>query len=112
MAKKSIYRISFLNNNKIYELYAKEVGQSNIWGFIEISDFVFGKKGQVLLDPQEEHLKQEFSGVNRSYIPMHAVLRIDEVPKEGVAKIVDSTTDRDNKVTPFPMGLYDAGKKK
>jgi hypothetical protein len=33
---------------------------------------------------------------------MHAVVRIDEVEKEGVAKISDS---KGQKVTPFPMPI-------
>jgi hypothetical protein len=33
---------------------------------------------------------------------MHAIVRIDEVEKEGVAKITDT---KGGKVTPFPMPL-------
>ena len=53
-----------------------------------------------LVDPSEEKLKAEFQGVKRSYIPMHAVIRIDEVEDSGPARI------RDNKagnVTPLSM---------
>ena len=40
-------------------------------------------EGQTL----EEKLKAEFSGVKRTFVPLHAVVRIDEVEREGVNKI-------------------------
>ena len=60
-----------------------------MWGFIEIEELVFGERSAVLVDPSEEKLKTEFAGVKRSYIPLHSVIRIDEVEKEGVSKISD-----------------------
>ncbi|MAV76274.1 MAG: hypothetical protein CL691_06605 [Cellvibrionales bacterium] len=86
----SIYKVIFLNQNQVYEVYAKHVYQSDMYGFIEIEAFVFGERSQMIVDPAEERLKNEFSSVSRSYIPMHALIRIDEVEKEGVAKISDA----------------------
>jgi len=65
----------------------KNVNQSNMHGFIEISDIVFANSEGLLIDPGEEKLKAEFSGVSASYIPVHQLLRIDKVDKQGVAKI-------------------------
>ena len=78
----------------------KQVYQSDLYGFIEIEDYVFNERSQVLVDPSEERLKTEFTGVRRSFIPMQAVIRIDEVEKSGVSKI----SNGDN-VSPFPMSL-------
>ena len=47
---------------------------------------MFGNRSKMLIDPAEDRLRSEFEGVQRSYIPMHAIVRIDEVEKEGVAK--------------------------
>jgi hypothetical protein len=91
----NIFKIIFLNDNKIYEIYAKEVLQSNLYGFIEVEEIVFGEHSSVVVDPNEEKLKSEFGNVVRTYIPMHNIIRIDEVPKQGLAKIKDS----DNKTT-------------
>ena len=99
--KKSIYKIQFHNQGKLYELYAREVMQSHMYAFVEIADIIFGEKSQLVVDPSEERLKQEFSAVNRTYIPLHAIVRIDEVQKEGVNKIIESK-DSGN-VAPFPM---------
>ena len=100
--KSSTYRISFHNQGKVYEIYARKVNQGGLLGFVEIEDIVFGEKTTVVVDPSEEHLKSEFQGVRRTYIPMHAVIRIDEVEKTGQGKITDAT-GRADKVTPFPL---------
>ena len=83
-----LYKITFVNQSKVYEVYARQIHQSNIYGFIEIEEFVFGENTTVVIDPSEERLKSEFEDVKRSYVPMHAVIRIDEVEKRGVAKIL------------------------
>ncbi len=95
-----IYKVTFLNKGKVYELYVRQVYQSDLCGFIEVEDYVFDGASQLLVDPNEEKLKAEFSGVRRSYIPIQAVIRIDEVDKGGIAKI----SSGDN-VMPFPTAL-------
>jgi len=87
MATKNLYKITFSNQGKLYEIYAKSVSNSNLLGFIEIESLVFGEKTSLVVDPSEEKIKTEFEGVKRTYIPMHSVLRIDEVDKEGVSKV-------------------------
>ncbi len=103
--KKSIYKIQFQCRGQLYELYAREVSQSSWYGFIEIADIIFGEKSKLVVDPSEERLKTEFSQVTRTYVPLHSVVRIDEVDKEGVNKIIDKpATDRsDSNIKPFPM---------
>jgi len=84
-----IYKVIFHNQNHVYEVFAKHVYQSDMYGFIEIEEFVFGERSQMIVDPSEEKLKNEFASVARSYIPIHSLVRIDEVEKEGVSKISD-----------------------
>lgn len=102
MTRKNTYRITFHNQGKVYEIYARKVAQGGLLGFVEIEDIVFGEKTTVVVDPSEEHLKSEFQGVKRTYIPMHAVIRVDEVEKTGPSKITDAG-GRGDKVTPFPV---------
>jgi hypothetical protein len=104
-----IFRIIFVNQGKIYELYAESVNQPEMYGFIEIEGLVFGETSSVVIDPSEEKLKNEFLGVSRTLVPMHSVIRIDEVEKRGQSKIVDM--DANTNVTNFPSGLYMPGKK-
>ncbi len=86
-SKKKLYKITFSNQGKLYELYANEVSNSNLLGFIEIESLVFGEKTSLVVDPSEEKIKTEFEGVKRTYVPMHSVLRIDEVDEQGVSKV-------------------------
>ena len=101
MPKKSIYRIIFHSQGSIYELYAREVTQGAMFAFVEIGDIIFGERSKLVVDPSDEKLKTEFDGVKRTYIPLHAIVRIDQVEKEGRAKIrpghlpdTDETPDR------------------
>ena len=89
-ASKPTFRIQFHNNNKIYELYAHEVSQSQMAGFIEIGEIIFGEHSKLLIDPAEEKLKHEFADVKHTYIPHFAVIRIDEVERSGKNRILDS----------------------
>ncbi|MCP4186439.1 MAG: DUF1820 family protein [Gammaproteobacteria bacterium] len=101
MAKpqKNTFRIQFHNNNRIYELYAHEVSQSQMIGFIEIGEIIFGEQSKLLIDPAEEKLKTEFANVKHTYVPHHAVIRIDEVEQSGKNRILDA---EGGTITSFP----------
>lgn len=104
MAAKPIYRIVFLNQGKVYEVYARSVSQAGtLFGFVEIEELVFDARKGVVVDPAEERLRIEFAGVKKTYVPMHYVLRIDEVDKQGTSKI--SAAEGGN-VAQFPVPLY------
>ena len=98
---KPIYRVVFYNQSQVYELYVRAIYQSDMYGFIEVEEFIFGERTQVIVDPAEEKLKNEFSEVKRSYIPMQAVIRIDEVEKEGTIKVTDIKSS--DKIAQFPF---------
>ena len=95
-----IFKISFVNQGKVYQIYARQVRPAELYGFIEIEDLVFGEPGGLVIDPSEERLKDEFAGVRRTLVPIHATIRIDEVEKQGTSKIMD--LDPNAKITPFP----------
>ncbi len=105
MTNAEIYKVIFYNQGKVFEVFAREVYQSDMYGFVTIEELTFSEHDGVLVDPGEEKLKTEFDSVKRCYIPMHSIIRIDEVEKQGVAKI----TDADSKVTPFPGAVYSPG---
>lgn len=106
MSNKHLYRISFMNQDKVYEIYARQISQGGMFGFVEVEKLEFGQKSDLVVDPSEERLKDEFEDVTRTYIPMHAIIRIDEVKKTGHAKITEGSG---SKVMPFPV--YSAGDK-
>jgi hypothetical protein len=102
MGAKRLYKITFLNQGKVYELYARHVSSSALWGFTEVGDLVFDAPGATLvLDPTEERLREEFKDTRMLHLPMHSVVRVEEVEKRGALAIRDSTTGE--KITPFPL---------
>ena len=100
-------RNSHMNRLGFYEIYVGEIFQSDLYGFLEVEEFLFGERAQVVVDPSEEKLKNQFAGVHRSFIPVNAIIRIDEVEKEGVGKI----TEAGSNVTAFPLPFGPGGKK-
>jgi hypothetical protein len=104
---KSIYRVLFINQGKMYELYARSIYQGELYGFIEVEELIFGERSSVLINPAEEKLQNEFAGVKRTFIPMHYVVRIDEVEREGVSKI--RPVEGGDNVTPFPQPMAPLG---
>jgi len=106
MTKRLLYRIVFMNQGKIYEIYARSIAHGELFGFIEVEDIVFGERSSVVVDPSEERIKSEFAGVQRTYLPMHSVIRIDQVEKQGVSKISDASGDN---VAQFPLSMYTPG---
>ena len=104
MASQSVYKIIFYNQGEIYEIYARDIYQSEMYGFIEVEEFIFGDEDKVILNPGEERLKTEFAGVKRSFIPMQAIIRIDEVERGGEGKVKEiKSTD---KVAQFPTDRF------
>jgi hypothetical protein len=97
-----IFRISFHNNGKVYQLHAQQVSQAELYGFIEVRELIFGEHTSLVIDPAEEKLQAEFAGVERLILPMHAVIRIEEVEKHGQNKILEIDGTISN-ITPFPM---------
>ncbi len=109
MGDERVYRISFMQQGEVYELYSRHVSQGGLLGFVEIEELLFGERSKVVVDPSEERLKSEFEGVRRIYVPMHAVIRIDEVERQGVSRISEPS-DGGDKVAPFPMPVYTPAK--
>ena len=101
MADKPLYKIIFLNQGKVYELYSEGVTSSGLWGFIEVSDLVFETGEGLVVDPTEEKMRQEFASAKVLHLPIQSVLRVEEVEKRGQCLIRDRESGE--KVTPFPI---------
>ena len=99
MADSPIYRVTFINQGEVYEIFARQVSQGGLFGFIEVEEILFGERSKILIDSSEDRLKTEFEGVRRTFIPLHSVIRVDEVDKAGRGRISAS----EDKVTDFPL---------
>ena len=99
---KTLYKITFLNAGKVYELYARQVGSRALWGFTEVAELVFDVHEGLVVDPTEERLRDEFGGTKVLHLPMQSIVRIEEVERKGTSAIRDATTG-EKVVTPFPL---------
>lgn len=105
MAARNIYKVIFQNRDQLFEIYARKISHGGLFGFLEVEEISFGERSRVVVDPGAEKLAAEFAGVKRIYVPLHAVVRIDEVEQEGTAKV---TPLKSASVTPLPV--YTPGK--
>ena len=106
MSKQTLYKVIFMNQGQVFEIYARKVGHGAMFGFVEVEELVFGERSTVVVDPTEERIKSEFKDVRRTYLPMHSIIRIDEVDKQGKSKISEI---KGGNVSQFPMPIYTPG---
>ena len=99
---KTLYKVTFHNHGKVYELYARSVASSGLWGFTEVGDLVFDVHDGLVVDPTEERLRDEFGGTRVLHLPIQSIVRIEEVEKKGASAIRDAETG-EKVVTPFPL---------
>ena len=99
---KTLYKVTFLNAGRIYELYARKVAAGTLWGFTEVAELVFDVHDGLVIDPTEERLRDEFGNTRVLHLPMQSIVRIEEVDKKGQSAIRDAVTG-EKVVTPFPM---------
>jgi len=105
MKQQTVYKVIFLNQGKVYEIFADSVGNCDLYGFIEVTGLAFSQNQEagssLVIDPTEERLRDEFAGADALYLPVHSVLRIDRVEKRGQCKIRER--EPGEKVTPLPL---------
>lgn len=99
---KTLYKITFHNHGKIYELYAERVNSGSLWGFIEVAGLAFDVHDGLVVDPTEERLRDEFGGTRVLHLPMQSIVRIEEVEKKGQSAIRDAAGG-ETVITPFPL---------
>ncbi|MBU6247956.1 MAG: DUF1820 family protein [Xanthomonadaceae bacterium] len=102
MRTKKLYKVTFLHLGKSYELYARHVASSALWGFTEVGELVFEPIGEgLVVDPTEERLREEFQDTRVLHLPMQAILRVEEVERRGSVAIRDAADGQ--KIAPFPL---------
>ncbi len=86
-ARKSdtIYRVYYAKKGEpLCEIHARSVGPSDMLGFIEVSSFVTPRSTSKIIRPGVDRVEQEFAGVEKTYIPISDIRRVDALPAENV----------------------------
>ena len=63
MPENTVFRITFMNQGKVYEIYAKGVSQGGLFGFIEVEELIFGERSKLVIDQSEETLHAGFAAL-------------------------------------------------
>jgi len=105
MSDKQLFKVIFMSQGQVYEIYARSVRHGDLFGFVEVEKLVFGERTTVVVDPSEEKIKTEFENVRRTYLPLHSIIRIDEVDKQGASKV----SKIEGNVAQFPVPIYTPG---
>lgn len=102
--EKRVFKVIFHSQNQVFEVYARRVSPAEMLGFVEVEELLFGERSQVLVDSSEERVKVEFAGVRRFFLPIGAVIRIDEVEKAGAGRVT-SEVKAGSVIAPFPTTI-------
>jgi len=105
MSDKQLFKVIFMSQGQVYEIYARSVRHGDLFGFVGVEKLVFGERTTVVVDPSEEKIKTEFENVRRTYLPLHSIIRIDEVDKQGASKV----SKIEGNVAQFPVPIYTPG---
>lgn len=86
---KKLYKIIFIDEDKkVQTIHASYLNPSSFLGLIEISDIVFIGQSDIIISPDDGKLKEIFKNVERSYIPLNYIVRIDEVTVKKEAPVI------------------------
>ena len=92
------YRVVFTSEGKTQELFAKYISEESLIGFVEVEELLLtAPRSGLVVDTQEERLQQTFKGVKRTYLPLHTIIRIDEMERQvaqpqGLVSVEDKST--------------------
>ena len=53
MSNKTLFKVVFMSQGQVYEIYAREVGHGAMFGFIEVEQLVFGERTSIVVDPSD-----------------------------------------------------------
>ncbi len=90
MAQKQFFRIIFQSQNGVIELHVRQIYQSELCGFIEVEELIFKNRYPTFINLEKEKVKSIFDNVKRSFIPISAIIRIDEL--ENNKEVEDSAS--------------------
>jgi|GEM_PF-3381178 len=80
-----VYRTVFTHLDQVYTLYSQGISEETLVGFIEVDGILSMAQDIVMsTENQEAHevFRQQLQSIKRTYVPMHAVVRIDEMTRK------------------------------
>ncbi|MFC3192934.1 DUF1820 family protein [Marinicella sediminis] len=94
-----LFRINYINQQQVYEIYARQISTDQLLGFMSITDIQFDHRDALVIDPVEEQLKSEFKDVEVLHVPIQQIIKVEQVSQKKSCKI--SALKTDNVITPM-----------
>ena len=86
---KKLYKVVFIDEDKkVQTIHASYLNPSSFLGLIEISDIVFIGQSDIIISPDDGKPKEVFKNVERSYIPLNYIIRIDEITMQKETPVI------------------------
>ena len=86
-----LFKVVFLQHDELHEVYARSVSESSMMHFIEVEALVLdapvSSQSGSLPPSSEARLRSTYADVQRIYLPIQTVLRIEEGHHVGTANI-------------------------
>ncbi|MBN2231558.1 MAG: DUF1820 family protein [Deltaproteobacteria bacterium] len=104
-----IYRVHFKTGKRDYALLARSVTESEMFGFVEIADFIFTDSDRLIISPEDDALRKEFARIRSIAVPHQYILRIDRLNDEqdiGVSYL--KVADDNHNDSPTASGTEDS----
>lgn len=80
-----VYRTVFTHLDQVFTLYSRGVSEETLVGFIEVDD-ILAVSQEIILSSENQATQnlyiEQMESIKRTYIPMHAVVRIDEMSRK------------------------------
>ena len=77
----NIFRVHFTWKEKAYELKARSLDMTHPY-FVSIKDLVLPEESSVLINPADDEIRKNFSGVRQLMLPFQSVSLIEEFTED------------------------------
>ena len=86
---KKLFKIQFLDSKKeILTIHASKINTSSLLGLLEVEDIVFVNSSEILLTPADDKVRIEFKDVERTFLPVSSIIRVDEITMEKETPVI------------------------
>ena len=101
------FKVLFSQMDRLYIIYSYGISEETLVGFIEVDEVVAIEQvisEKVSADTSAyEAILNQYDGVKRSYIPMHTIIRIDEITMQDIPLV---QSDAKAKISHIHGGPY------
>ena len=93
-----VYRIRYHELDEIKTIHVRYISEESLVGFLEADELILNNDAGI----ENSEASLEFNGVQRIYLPLQVILRIDEIDLGAHLSNVESIKNTKGNVSRFP----------